>query len=77
MVPSGRRSSCITVARVPTVVEIIRLGVFLGAILLGDQKDIGLLLHGVLQGLDRPLPAHHQRGYHVGKNHDIPQRHQG
>ena len=53
----------------PELIEIVDLRVVDGGLLLGDEEDIGLLLHGVLERQNRFPPADHQRGHHMGEYH--------
>src|SRR3546814_4079361 len=41
---------------------------------LGDQQDLLVFLHDVLEGANRLLASDEQRDDHMRENHDVPQR---
>ena len=49
------------------------LGLVPAGVLLGAEKHVLLLPHGVLEGRNGPFPADKQGDHHGGKNDDIPQ----
>ena len=58
-------------------VQVGKLWIVYGQILLGDQKEIGAQLHRLIQGFDGSLPSHIKVQQHTGKHSDAPQRHGG
>ena len=58
-------------------VNILRLGILHGLVLLGSQKQEAVLGQGRFNGQNRGLPAHEQGQHHVGKHHHVPHRQQG
>ena len=52
-------------------VNVGRRGLVLGRVLLGHQKNLLVVLHGVFQRPDRLIAADEQRHDHVGEDHDV------
>ena len=52
-------------------------GIVLRGVLLGNEEDLLVVLHHVLEGADGLLPAHEERHDHVRENDNVPQRQDG
>ena len=61
----------------PDIKDIVLLRVGLLRILLRDEKDHLIGLHGRFQRLDGAIPPDEQRYHHVRKYDDVPERKQG
>ena len=58
------------------LVDLCHLWIFNARIFLGRQKQISVFFNGHLQSADRPLASNKQRQQHIGKDDNIPNRHQ-
>ena len=58
-------------------VDVLRAGIVLAGILLGDQQNLLVVLHDLFQGLYALLTTNEERDDHAGKHDDVAQRQDG
>ncbi len=74
-VPIGELQALDDVADGAQGVDLVGPGIVLRCVVLRRQEYPLSLDEGVLEGLDGARPSDHERDHHVGKDHDVPQRH--